>query len=267
MHTKGGYMEYDYPEIARDITALIEKEVAPLIGTDEAQKITGKSVGGGFTKYIDKVAEDVVVSYLKKSHIECTLITEESGVVGDGDFTIIMDPLDGTINAICSIPFYSVSLAFWGRENQKQEQEQKYGFVKNLYTKDVYEVDNTIPVKNGKEIHPGSPEMVISGYIGEGYHKVLPLIESWRCFGSLALELCYVAEGKLAALVDLREKARIVDIAAGWIIAEAGGVVVTDTKGNAPFTNGFFEERKFAGEKIVCGLPEIHRTIIKALNE
>ncbi|MGD2250300.1 MAG: inositol monophosphatase family protein [Candidatus Methanofastidiosia archaeon] len=260
-------MEYDYPEIARDITTLIEKEVAPLVGTGKAQKITGKSVGGGFTKYIDKVAEDTVISYLKKSHIECTLITEESGVVGDGDFTIVMDPLDGTINAICGIPFYSVSLAFWGRKEKKQEKGQKYGFVKNLYTKDVYEIDNTVPVKNGKEIHPGCPEIVISGYIGEGYHKVLPLIESWRCFGSLALELCYVTEGKLAALVDLRKKARIVDIAAGWIIAEAGGVVVTDTKEEAPFTNGFFEGGKFAGKKLVCGLPDVHKKIIDALNE
>lgn len=253
-------MEYNYPEIARDITALIEKEVSPLIGTKKAQKITGKSVGGGYTKYIDKVAEDVVVSYLRSSYIEYTLITEESGVVGDGDLTIIMDPVDGTVNAICGLPFYSVSLAFW------EKSQKKYGFVKNLDTKDVYEVDNNVPIKNGQKIFSGCPEMVVSGYIGEGYRKVLPLIKSWRCFGSLALELCYVAEGKLAALVDLRKKARIVDIAAGWIIAEASGVILTDIDGNNPFSNGFFRRGKFAGEKIVCGLPDVHEKIINALH-
>ncbi len=170
------------------------------------------------------------------------MVTEESGLVGEGDLTIILDPLDGTLNALAGIPFYSVSLAFWGETN--------YGFVKNLCTDDVYEAfQGGHPLKNGKKIYPGCPEFVISGYIGKGYEKVLPLIESWRCFGSLALELSYVTEGILAALVDLREKARIVDVAGVQIIAEAGGITVTDEKGNNLFDQFFTEKGNFMGKK------------------
>jgi len=257
---KGDSMKYNYPEMARNMVSLLEKEVTSILGTTQAQKVTGKGAGGE-TKYIDRVAEDAVITYLKESDIDCQLVTEESGIVGEGDTTIILDPLDGTTNALSGIPFYSVSLAFWG--------ERRYGFVKNLHTADMYEAfQDGDPLKNGKKIQPNCTESIASAYIGEGFQKVMPLIDAWRCFGSLALELSYVAEGRLKALVDLREKARIVDIAGAQVIAEACGIKVTDEKGNPPFADGFFDEnRNFKGEKIICALPELHEKILNALQE
>lgn len=250
----------DYPEVARDMAALIEKQVAPLVGSARAGRVTGENVGGK-TAFIDRVAEDAIIAYVRDNDIECQLITEESGIVGEGDLKIILDPLDGTINAVLGIPFYSVSVAFWG--------ERKYGFVKDLCTKDVYEAfENGNPSKNGKEIRPDCTESAACGYIGEGYEKILPLCESWRCFGSLALELSYVAAGNVKALVDLREKARIVDIAGAQIIAEACGVLVTDEKGQSPFSDRFFDAKgKFRGKKIICALPDFHEKILNALND
>ena len=254
---KSDTMRYNYPELARDMVCLIEKGVSPLVGTAEAHRITGEGAGGE-TKYIDKVAEDAVINYVRKNDIECQLITEESGRIGEGDLIIILDPLDGTTNALAGIPFYSVSLAFWG--------ERKYGFVKNLCTNEVYEAfDNGNPVKNGKRICPQVIDLA-SGYIGEGFENVLPLVGAWRCFGSLALELAYVAEGKLSALVDLREKARIVDIAGAQIIAEAAGIKVTDEKGRYPFENRFFsDEGHLIGKKVICALPDLHKQILDVL--
>lgn len=252
-------MDCDYPIIARDMITLIEKEVAPLLGTALARKVTGRGAGGK-TKYIDKVAEDAVIAYLEDTSMDYQLITEESGIVGEGDLTIILDPLDGTTNALAGIPFYSVSLAFWG--------EKKYGFVKNLCTKDIYEAfQDGKPLKNGKEIQPGCKEFVASGYIGEGFQKVFPLVDAWRSFGSLALEICYVAEGNLLALVDLREKARVVDVAGAQIIAEAAGVCITDEKGRDPFAGGVFNGKKFLGKNIICALPDFHKKILNALQE
>lgn len=257
---KGDSMKYNYSEMARDMVGLLEKEVASILGTAKAQKVTGKGAGGE-TKYIDRVAEDAVITYLKENEIGCQLVTEESGIVGEGDTIIILDPLDGTTNALSGVPFYSVSLAFWG--------EQRYGFVKNLHTGDTYEAfQDGDPLKNGKKIQPNCIESIASAYIGGGFQKVMPLIDAWRCFGSLALELSYVAEGRLKALVDLREKARIVDIAGAQVIAEACGIKVTDEKGNPPFARGFFDEtQNFKGEKIICALPELHEKILNALQE
>jgi myo-inositol-1(or 4)-monophosphatase len=254
-------MDYDYPEIARALADLIQRSIAPLLGTASARTVTGRSAGGGPTKYIDRVAEDTAITYLKCNDIESRLITEESGLVGEGDLTIILDPLDGTTNAVAGIPFYAVSLAFWG--------ETKYGFVKNLCTHDIYEAFlNKSPLKNGETIYPGCSESVASGYSGKGFETVFSLVDAWRCFGSLSLELSYVAEGKLAALVDLRKKARVVDIAGAQIIAETAGIQVTDERGNSPFADGFFEQKgDFAGKNIICALPEFHEKILNALQE
>ena len=251
-------MMYEYPEMARDMVTLIEKGVTPLLKTQEAHKITGEGAGGQ-TKLLDKVAEDAVMNYVKEKGIRCTLVTEESGIQGEGDLTIILDPIDGTTNALSGIPFFSVSLAFWG--------ERKYGFVKNLFTDDIYEAfKDGNPLKNGKTIHPDCTESVGCLYIGEGFRNVLPLIDAWRCLGSLALELSYVAAGNVMALVDLRKKARIVDIAGAQIIAEAAGVKVTDERGKPPFEDGFFRRDEFTGKKVICALPELHGTILDALH-
>lgn len=229
-----------YSELARAIVHLIEEEVTPLLGTEKAHEPSGKSAGGGLTKYIDRKAEDAVIHYLRD--IDCQLITEESGITGEAGLKIVLDPLDGSINALSGIPFYSVSVAIWG--------ETKYGLVKNLCTHDIYEAfHDRRPLKNGRPILPRSPEPVASGYIGEGFSRVLPLVESWRCLGSLALELVYVAAGNFLALVDLRKKARIVDIAGAQIIAEAAGLKVTDEKGNDPFAHGFFVNGTFTRKK------------------
>ncbi|MBU7016949.1 MAG: hypothetical protein HXS44_05530 [Theionarchaea archaeon] len=251
-------MMYEYPEMARDMVALIEKGVRPILKTQEAHEIMGEGAGDQ-TRFLDRVAEDAVFHYVKEKGIACTLVTEESGIKGEGDLTIILDPIDGTTNALTGIPFFSVSLAFWG--------ERKYGFVKNLFTGDIYEAfEEGNPLKNGKTIHPDCTESIGCLYIGEGFWNVLPLIDAWRCLGSLALELSYVAAGNLMALVDLREKARIVDIGGAQIIAEAAGVKVTDERGKSPFEDGFFGRGEFTGKKVICALPELHEKILNALH-
>ncbi|MBU7014427.1 MAG: hypothetical protein HXS52_12455 [Theionarchaea archaeon] len=253
-------MEYDYSGIARDIATLIEKAIAPLLGTREAQEPAGESAGGGLTRRIDRIAEDAAIEYLERGSLEYTLITEESGIRGEGDVVIILDPLDGTMNALTGIPFYSVSVALSGTV--------QYGLVKNLCTHEIYEAfAGSTPLKNGKIITQSRSESIASMYIGTQFEKVLPLVEAWRCLGSLALEISYVVEGTLQAVVDLRKKARIVDIAAAAIIARAGGVILTNEHGKHLFANGFFDERgHFRGECVVCADPVLHRKIIEALN-
>lgn len=253
-------MEYNYSEIARDIATLIEMAITPLLGTPEAQESAGESAGGGITKRIDRVAEDAAIEYLDKEALDYTLVTEESGIRGKGgDVTIILDPLDGTTNALSGVPFYSVSVALSGKV--------QYGLVKNLCTHEIYEAfSDTTPLKNGRDMHWDCSESIASMYIGRGFEKVLPLVEAWRCLGSLALEISYVVEGKLQAVVNLRKKARIVDIAAAAILAEAGGVTLTDERGRPLFTEGFLDESgHFRGECVVCAFPRLHKKIMDAL--
>ncbi len=61
--------------------------------------------------------------------------------------------------------------------------------------------------------------------------RLIPLLEKTkhlRHFGADALEICYVADGKTDAFIDIRGKLRVTDIAAAYlIIREAGGIMVT----------------------------------------
>jgi myo-inositol-1(or 4)-monophosphatase len=54
-----------------------------------------------------------------------------------------------------------------------------------------------------------------------------------RILGSVALELCYVAAGKLDTFVDVRGSLRLTDIAAGKLIIEEAGGTVTDGNGES----------------------------------
>ena len=83
--------------------------------TSEFYKL-GTSVGIGAdgtpTKYIDKIAEDVAINFIKKSKIKVNILSEEAGFIDlGGEYTFVLDPIDGTRNAYRGIPFYSVSLA------------------------------------------------------------------------------------------------------------------------------------------------------------
>ena len=76
----------------------------------------GRTVGIGAdgtpTKYIDEIAEEVVIKCITKSDIKVNLLSEEAGFLDfGGKYTFVLDPVDGTRNAYRGIPFYSVSLA------------------------------------------------------------------------------------------------------------------------------------------------------------
>jgi hypothetical protein len=67
---------------------------------------------GSPTLQIDKVAEDVILGYVNEEHLKWNILSEEAGLIDNsGDRTLVIDPIDGTYNAVMGVPFYSVSLA------------------------------------------------------------------------------------------------------------------------------------------------------------
>ena len=64
------------------------------------------------TSQIDKVAENAALMYIQRNGIEVNILSEEIGYVDNGaEETLVMDPIDGTSNAIAGIPYYTISLA------------------------------------------------------------------------------------------------------------------------------------------------------------
>lgn len=225
--------------LLHEIAAGVQEEVDRTRGRDWS-KIVGNSADGGLTRLIDWLAEDVILKMVKERGEKLNILTEELGWIDNkASLTLIIDPIDGSVNAVNRLPLYSVSLAI-GKERLGDVQ---CGLVRNLVSNDVYWAERGKGAfLNGRRIHVRGdrfePEgSVVSIYVGQtASAKALKLAKRFkkvRALGSASLEMCLVAGGNLAAYylnVFPKEKGvRVTDIAASaLILTEAGGEVYDD---------------------------------------
>ena len=201
----------------------------------------GKGAGGDKTFPVDKWAEDIVITALEKAHREgesFTLISEEAGVkkFGEGEKIVLVDPIDGSNNAKTGIPLFSSSM---GLLNGDKLSDLSVGYVIDLARGDEFWATRAGGAyKNGRRIRTSAAEgITIVAYEtsapGTDIPKLMPLIRQarrTRCFGSVALDLSYVASGALSLLV-IANPARAFDFAAGMLILEEADGVITDLNG------------------------------------
>lgn len=195
----------------------------------------GIGADGTPTKYVDKLAEDVAINFLEKSKVKVNVLSEEAGYLDfGGEYTFVLDPVDGTRNAYRGIPFYSVSLAI----GKSTLSDVKYGIVKNIPTGDLFIAEkNQGAFFNNKRIAvPELPckEILSSLTLGMTFDKVtlsLARKDKVRSLGSASLEMCMVAIGALDFYVIGKEYLRVIDIAASTLILREAGGVVTNILG------------------------------------
>jgi myo-inositol-1(or 4)-monophosphatase len=250
------------------VAALLEEELAGLVGTAEGDRITGMGADGTPTKKIDQIAEDIIIAFLA-SHALCgTIISEEKGVitVGDHPGTVFLDPVDGTFNAVRGIPFYALSVAY-----------AEDGVIREGYVRDLSHGESFFATRgrgaflNGKPIRVSETSLreksAMSVY-GRKFNPstVLMLgqkIRRWRLLGASALELCYVASGRTDGFIDIRNTLRVTDAAAGMLICEEAGGRVTDDHGD-PIA---FPPSVTVGKCLVATNGRIHTKVIEYLRE
>ena len=187
-------------------------------------------------------------------------------------FIFLIDPLDGTSNAIKNIPAYGMSIAVAnvpeGREATLNDVQ--LGFVKNYANGNFYEaIKGNGAKRNGEPMTPSSEtdltKISLGGFTKSKTLSVSKLVDTarrMRVLGSVVLELAYVASGKYDAFLDLRGS-RIIDIAASKLIVEEAGAIVTDKYGEK------LDSRLSIYEKAVvvsAGNPDLHNQIIKIIN-
>ncbi len=201
------------------------------------------------TKQIDRAAENAVLDTLRQSGLGFQVLSEEIGEVLIGekpDYFLHLDPLDGTFNAISGIPFYSVSIFL-------SKDDFHFGYISDLAREECYyaEAGRGAYSSQSGRLHVSSnvdlSQFSISAYtlrphtgriaaIGDTVRRI-------RTLGSTALEMALVASGKLDAFVDLRGRMRVVDMAAGKLILEEAGGIVTDSTGAALHLDGNMWQR------------------------
>lgn len=265
-------------KISHQIINEVENAIFPLAGIEKSGKTVKMGADGTPTKLIDEVAEEKVIEILKSTGKAITLVSEEIGKLkigkGPSEVIFVVDPLDGTVNALKNIPSYGISIAIIDSSikslNELTLNDIEIGFVKNLANGDLYEAFKSKGAYLNKEkIMPSTQENLANSSIGayirgamEKINKLSNIVRRIRLLGAVAIELCYVADGTYEAFLDVRGNLRIVDIAAAKLIIEESGGIITDENGKE--LNNKLNVKERTSVIAACNL-KIHNDIIEVM--
>jgi myo-inositol-1(or 4)-monophosphatase len=201
----------------------------------EREPVLRVGEGGDDTTAIDQAAEDAVVARLVALGEDFVLVSEELGerMFGDGGARrVVVDPIDGSVNAKRGIPFFSFSLAVADGPTMG---DVTFGYVYDLGTGEEWTATRGGGAFLGGEsigaVRPKEPIEILSfegtttPVIAERIGDVLGLAGRVRVMGSLALSLCHLAAGRVDAVCSLKA-ARSVDIAAAQLLVRECGLAI-----------------------------------------
>jgi len=288
-------------KIATDLSYEIIKEVSrairPYVGKPESGEKVKIGADGTPTSYIDIIAEDKLINILKNAPVLSYIISEEIGELklGKGTkrsinlteelkqntlndeekpkFIFLIDPIDGTSNAIKEIPAYGISIAVASVPDNRLAtlEDVELGFISNFGNGNFFEAEKGKGCwLNNEKVHPSDvvniSNMTLGGFTKSGTSSASKLVDNarrMRVLGSVVLELSYVASGRYDAFLDLRGS-RIIDIAASKLIVEEAGAIITNKHGER-LTNKLSIYEKAI---VVAANNEIlHKQIIDILND
>lgn len=198
-----------------------------------------------FVTNIDKEAEALIIDTIKSSYPDHSIIAEENGHIEGKDSAVqwIIDPLDGTNNFVKGFPHFSVSIAV--RINGRTEVACVYDPMLNeLFTAQRgagAQLNNARirvnPLKDlqGTVLATGFPFK--QKQHSESFMKIVSALfvdcSDFRRTGSAALDLCYLASGRVDGYFELGLKPW--DMAAGELIAREAGAILTDFAGGTNY--------------------------------
>lgn len=197
---------------------------------------------GSPTALVDRVAEEAVLRTLEEEGAEFNVLSEEAPFLDRrSPWTLVVDPVDGTHNAMARLPVYSVSLALC----QEDLQGAAYAVVRDLESGWSYEAERGKGAwLNGERIRVRRfvPERsLFSVYLGSNAHprafELAGRCRRLRNLGAASLDMCLVAAGSAdlyymhSIATDL--ELRITDVAASALIVREAGGEVYDLAGNA----------------------------------
>jgi len=198
--------------------------------------------GGDRTLVIDQQAEDAVFAQLDAMHAagaRFVAISEERGIVdyGGDDVRVVIDPLDGSLNAKRGMRSYALSIAVADGPTMA---DVVFGFVYDFGTSEEWTARRGEGAYlNGKRIADPPPERRTSDgrlelitiessdpqYMAPAMAGLVEHVHRVRAIGSIAISCCQVAAGRVEGMVTLW-RTRAVDVAAAQLIVrEAGGIV------------------------------------------
>ena len=204
--------------------------LAELPARSDREPVVGEGEGGDETTAIDRAAEDVLVARFRE--LDATVVSEEVGELGGGRYRVVIDPIDGSLNAKRGIPFFSLSVAV--AEGERMD-DVFFGFVHDFGSGEEWTarrgdgayLDGTrLGGERPKErIEILSFEATRTSLVAEHAAAMVGVAHRLRIMGSLAISLCHLAAGRVDGVCSLKP-ARSVDIAAGQLLVREAGLCI-----------------------------------------
>jgi myo-inositol-1(or 4)-monophosphatase len=215
---------------------------------------------------VDFQVEQLVLDAIRENFPGDSIVSEESGILEDKDCCIwYVDPLDGTINYVHGLPFFCVSIAY------SEEGEVQLGVVFDPIRDECFKAEKGKGATlNGAPIRVSPAAELIESLLVTGFSydirsndennldkfsRLTMRARSIRRLGSAALDLCYVAAGRLDGYWEL--DIHPWDFAAGALIASEAGAVITDIKSN--------QDLLTASHTVLVCTPGIHKEMLEVL--
>lgn len=199
-----------------------------------------RGAGGDKTFPVDKLAEDLIIKGLEAVGEPFRIISEEAGEFSIGRGapakTVLIDPVDGSKNAVAGVPFYGASIAVASGD--------ELGTVETAYVINLVNGEEFWAERGSGAFQNGLParcradtSLTLVAYEAptpsRDIKRILPLLEAAmksRCLGAIALDLAYLAGGAVSVLVS-PAPSRPFDYAAGYLLVREAGGVFTDISG------------------------------------
>jgi len=217
---------------------------------------------------VDRKSEAYLLDKIRNRYPDHRVTTEERGKFAGEDCCVwYIDPLDGTVNFTHGVPIFCVSVAF------AQDSHLQLGVVYDPIRDECFSAErgrgawlngNPIHVSGARDLDhsllvTGFPYDIRTNPVNnlDNYVRFALRSQGVRRLGSAALDLCYIASGRLdgyweTVIFDY-------DVAAGALIAEEAGAVVTDLSGGADFLA--------SPQSILAANATIHSQMLAVLQE
>jgi myo-inositol-1(or 4)-monophosphatase len=213
---------------------------------EDEPTIAGRTVyegigeGGDHALALDRRCEDIVFAELERLHSasgrDFVAVSEERGEVAFGDaaspWRVVIDPIDGSLNTRRTIPAHCLSVAV---ASGPAMADVEWGFVHEFGTGEEFVARRGAGARlNGRELRAEGPGygLEIVGLESADPERIAPIVAALagtayrvRVIGSIAITLCYVAAGRLDAMLSARPCRSVDAAAAQLVVTEAGGAV------------------------------------------
>lgn len=224
-------------ELCRAAAGDVAAGLARLGTRAERERSHGTGQGGDETAEVDVVAETAMLARLEALHsrgVAFRLVSEELGerTFGpDPSWWVVVDPIDGSVNAKRGLPYYSLSVAVAEGPTMA---DVVFGYVKDLATGEEWVAERGAGARlNGSPLRDAPKERIellaleatTAPLLAAALPALAPQAERIRVMGSLALTLCHLAAGRLDAVASLRP-VRSVDVAAAQLLLREQGAAI-----------------------------------------